>query len=562
MATVNKVVKTVLAPGFPKPKYKKFIQTEVTIPMRDGTKLSAIVCQPKGLDSCPVIFTRNPYASVKMIYKLLLPVFTEQGYATVLIDVRGTGKSEGEWSPLVHETEDGYDCIDWIAEQPWCNGNIAGFGASYLGYTQWSVIDCPNPALKALFTHVSGGDLYNTFWRRGMFRQIPWTPWAVQEMGENRFKFLVSGAPVKNSYSVRPNNRLGEETIGEPCEWYQDLISHPFENDPHWQTGYWSLLQRSVAHARVPMLVQASWFDALSRPTFSAWRALPERIRKESRFFIGPWDHSGMNVGAFKHKNASHTGFFFMKNALDWFDFRLKEKPYPEKLGAVEAYEVRGGRYVEFDADLAASETLKFFLHRDGNLSAKAPKKNGSVSYTYDPKHPFESYYGNALRPEANNAGWGPQVMKKVGERDDVLSFVSDKVGKGQAICGSIKADLYVASDAPATAFTVTVAEVCKDGKTYNIRDDITDIRYVTESKIEDYKPGEVRHLEIELLDIYWKLQKGSRIRVDISSSNFPMYHIHPNNTELWSAQVPETVAHQTVYFGGKTPSGITIPIK
>lgn len=562
MAAVRNLVKPVLAPGFPKPKYRKIEKKAVTIPMRDGVKLSAIVMKPKDLESCPVIFTRNPYASVKLAYELLLPIFAEQGYAGILIDVRGTGKSEGEWSPLAHETEDGYDCIDWINEQSWCNGNIGGFGASYLGYTQWSVIDCPNPALKALFTHVSGGDLYNTFWRRGMFRMTPWTPWSVQEMGENRFKFMVSGAPIKNSYSVQPASTLDEATLGEPCNWYKELISHPFENDPHWQKGYWSLLDRGVSNAKVPILVQASWFDALSRPSFSAWRALPENIRKESRFFIGPWDHSGMNVGAFKHKNASHTGLLFMKNALDWYDFRLKGEAYPETLGTVEAYEVRAGKYVEFEGDLPSSDTLKLYLDKDASLSEKAGKSQQKQSYTYDPKNPFESYYGNALRVEANNAGWGPQVMKKPGDRDDVLSFISGKVGKGQAICGSIKADLYVSSDCPATAFTITVAEVGKDGKTYNIRDDITDIRYVTETEIQDYTPGEVRHLEIELLDIYWKLQKGSRIRVDISSSNYPMYHIHPNNTELWGEQVPETVAHQTIYFGGKTPSGITIPLQ
>ena len=186
----------------------------------------------------------------------------------------------------------------------------------------------------------------------------------------------------------------------------------------------------------------------------------------------------------------------------------------------------------------------------------------GKTVFVYDPQQPAPSVGGNLLGSGGMSMPGGAKRLPEIGARSDVISFVSELFEQDLHIAGKICAELYVSSDVPATAFTVTVSEVNANGEAIHMRDDITDIRWRDERTVEDYTPGQIVRLNLELLDVVWTLKSGSRIRVDISSSNFPMYHAHPNTEEPWAAQTQLRKANQSVYYGEEMPSKIMIPIQ
>lgn len=545
----------------PPAQYDEIISEECEIPMSDGVKLHASLRIPEKGGKFPVILIRNPYANTNLMWLAVLPVFAEQGYAVVLVNVRGTIDSEGEWIPFVHEREDGRDVIDWIADQPWCDGNIGAFGASYLGHSQWAIADYHHPALKTLFISVYGAAPYNTFYRRGMFRQEIWTQWAAQMMENNRYKLLLSPKLVPRALSYKPQIRLGECLKEKPCAWYNDWISNTEPNDSYWSDGFWGEFEKAVKNIDIPIFLHGGWFDIFLRPQLEAFRNLPDDVRRKSRFLIGPWNHGGSPVGDIKFPNQAVGDFLFVKPALEWFDTHLKGKPYSKPVGVVEAYDIGSGCWKTFEKDITAQEEVSLYLAGNQKLEA-VPGKGGEIDFIFNPEKAVPSLGGNMLGSGGMSAPGGVKRQPPVGARADVISFVSDPLEQSIHITGKIQADLYVASDAPATAFTVTVSEVNTNGDCYNICDDITDIRWRDETTVKDYTPGEVVKLHIELLDVVWTTKHGSRIRLDISSSNFPMYHVHPNTDKPWAEQTATRKAKQNVYFGEGTPSKIIIPVE
>lgn len=546
----------------PKATHRALRHEELEIPMSDGVKLHAYVVRPEAEGKYPAILVRSPYVINDFVYRAMLPLLAKRGYACVLNTVRGAFNSEGEWLPLENDRKDGFEVVDWVSKQSWCDGKIGGYGGSYLGYTQWSYADYDHPALKTLCIDVAGASAYNTFWRRGMFRQEIWTLWATQMMGDNRLMYGHPPALYEEAYRVQPQINLGEHFKKEPCHWYNNWISNDNPQDAYWKSGYWGQLEQAAKKVRIPVMLQGGWFDAFLRPQLDTFRALPEEVRKKSRFFIGPWGHGGSAVGDKPFKNSDKGGMFHIGEAMEWFDYQLKGKPYNKKLGVVEAFNVNTDQWVEYEGDLAPKSHCTYYLQTGGALTKEKNENKAPVTFAYDPTKPLQTICGNALGTGGKNTPIGPKEQRKIGERSDVISFVSEPLAEPMQLCGSMKAVLYVASDAPATAFTVCVSEVEENGRTYNIRDDITDIRWRDESTITDYTPGECVRLELDLLDVTWLVKKGSRLRVDISSSNFPMYHVHPNTTEPWGEAKEKRIAHQTVYVGGNSASCIQLAVK
>lgn len=555
----------------PKATHRALLKEELSIPMEDGVRLHAHIVRPRKSGKYPVILVRSPYVINDFVYRSMLPLLAKRGYVCVLNTVRGAFNSEGEWLPFENERKDGYAVIDWVSKQSWCDGKIGGYGGSYLGYTQWSYADCNHPALKTLCIDVAGTSAYNVFWRRGMFRQEIWTLWATQMMGDNRRMYEHPPALYEEAYRMEPQIKLGEHVKNETCYWYNNWITNDRPDHAYWAEGYWGHLNHAAAKTGVPVMLMGGWFDIFLRPQIDAFRALPEAVREKSRFFIGPWGHGGSAVGDRPLKNSDKGGMFHIGEVLEWFDYQLKGKPYSKKLGVVDAFNVGTDEWMEHQGDIRSNSAVTYhFASRNeqtlenasGALVRKKPEKKDTVGFIYDPADPVHTICGSALGTGEENPPIGPKEQRKLGERSDVISFISEPLENPVQLCGTIKAVLHVSSDAPATAFTICVSEVEESGYTYNIRDDITDIRWRDEKTVSDYTPGECVRLELELLDISWQIQKCSRIRVDISSSNFPMYHVHPNTTEAWAEATKKRIAHQTVFLGGDTGSYIELPVR
>lgn len=548
-----------------KATHKSIIKEEIMVPMSDGVKLHTLVIRPKGSGRYPVIMVRSPYVVNDFVYRALLPLFTKRGYVCVLNSVRGTLASEGEWEPLINEGKDGRDLVEWISGQSWCDGNIGGFGGSYLGYAQLGIADCGHPALKTLFIGVAGASPYNTFWRRGMFRQDIWNYWAAQMMEDNRYHMELPSELYEDALTYDRQIELGEHLKGKPCNWHRAWVTSDKPDAPYWTQGYWGHIQDSVPDIKIPIMLQGGWFDIFLRAQMDMYKRLPQDIRQKSRFLIGPWNHGGNVVGQKKLSNTDKGGMFCIKEALEWFDYQLKGEEYKEKLGGIEAYNIGNDSWEYYSNGIAPGNHIRYYLTKEvdksGGILSRFAGESSTVEYIYDPKNPVKSHGGNTLGTGVKNKDIGPVEQIAVGSRSDVISFVSEPLEAEMQLAGSIKAHLTVASDAPATAFTICVSEIDSEGHTLNIRDDISDIRWRDEDIFEEYSMGQRVSLKLELIDVMWKLKVGSRIRVDISSSNYPMYHAHPNSIEPWAIGPQKRIARQTVFCGGEDDSYVELPI-
>lgn len=569
---IGRQIAVTLEQELPPVVYEEIEMREHHIVMPDGVKLYAKKWCPKEEGKYPVILMRNPYMSNEMVVgPFIAPAFAKRGYAFLEVHVRGALQSDGEWLPFVHEREDGRAVIDWIAEQEWCDGNIGTFGASYVGHTQWCVADYQHPALKTMFISVCGQHPYHTFYRRGMFRQEVWTAWAAQMMGDHRYHFFAPQddfALRQKAYAVKPQIRLGEALIEESCDWYQDWAGNISEESAYWNSGFWKELNESVREIKIPLFLHGGWFDIFLRSQLDSYRKLPEEVRRKSRFLIGPWNHAGVAGGTMSYPGEQAAGMFQIKAALEWFDHQLKGKEYAYETGVIEGYSIGDSQWKIWEDDFPSGEGLVFYLEKlmDQNgvnrLSSSCPQNGQEISYIYDPQNPVESIGGTLLANNRDPMGQ-PECSTKQpqpGYREDVVSFVSDVFTEDTSINGAMQMNLFVSSSVAATAFTVKVMEMYPDGRSMNIRDDITDIRWTDEETEQSYEPEEVRELKFTLLDISWRITSGSRLRVDIASSNFPAYHVHPNTEQLWIQTTDIVKARQKIWCGGMYPSRIILP--
>lgn len=540
--------------SLPEPLYTEVTIHEAWIPLSDGVKLFASVTMPKGEGPWPVILNRNPYGADDRTGSFLGQFFAEQGYAFVYNRVRGTGRSEGEFTPFVHERTDGREVVDWIAKQPWCNGNIGTFGGSYLGHVQWCIADYEHPALKTMFIQNYGIRPYHLFYRNGMFRQDIFTEWACQMMEDNRRHNADSEyiqEQVRRGFQVFPQIELGKQLKGKDCVWYNEWITHTSEDDPYWAEGFWRELRDSLAHIHRPIMLQAGWFDVFCRAQIESWRALPAETRARSRFVIGPWHHMGTVGGDLTYPNHAILGPMQIAGAVEWFDYQLKGKPYPHQLGVIEAYSIGDNRWKIWKDDITAGKERTFYLGEEGTLAAEA-RGEGEVHYVYDPDHPTPSISHGLGKASC----YGPGI----GTREGVVSFVSDPLTEDIHIAGQIVVELYVRSSAPATAFAVTVMETFEDERSVWICEDITDIRWDDGVGPVPYEPGTTKKLTLRMQDMTWMLRRGSRLRIDIASSNYPLYHVHPNTVDNWASSTRRVTARQTICYGAGTPSRVVLP--
>lgn len=551
--------------------YEEIEESEVWIEMHDGVKLFARVTKPKGEGKWPVILIRTPYKIVDFNDSIeIVPVFARRGYSVVYNHVRGTGRSDGKWAPFENEGKDGREVIDWIAIQEWCDGNIGTWGSSYSGYVQWSIADYDYPMLKTMCISMYGPDPYNFLYRRGMFRQDIGTGWSATMMGDNRYQIYGSeeeAALRRGAYEVYPQTELGEQLIGKPCEWYKEWVKNTTPDSDFWNHGFWQELRNVVNKINIPIFLHGGWYDITLRAQLNGWRSMPEKVREQCYFMIGPWNHILTPDGDIEYPNENKAGTHYMKASIEWFDAYLRGKKNPYPLGCIEAYNIGAGQWMEWHGDFLPDSVLTLYFacsqEKEGELLNTPLHEIRKTEYLYDPERPVLSR-GGALLFNIEHPEFGLERsvhQMPIGTRNDIISFLSERFVDELQIAGSIRVHLYVSSDVRATSFAVKIMEQYEDGKCVNIMDDITDIRFRDECTMERYCPGEIVELTMQLPDIFWKLQKGSRIRVDVTSSNFPAYHIHPNTEENWSGKVKKQIANQTIYSGERYPSRIEIPL-
>ena len=529
------------------------------VAMRDGIRLQTQVYLPSGDGPHPTVLIRNPY-NFGNVFGFLCGVFVRYGYACVHQDVRGRMGSEGEWAPVVNERRDGLDTLAWLTQQPFQDGNIAMYGMSYLAAVQWSVADAMPPQVKTLIPMVFGTDAYGTHYSAGMYRLEIFTAWASMMPGDDmRFDH---GEEYAAAVRHRPHVEVDEKFFGRRLPWYRAWISSPNRTDDVWQDPELLAFQAAPERTEVPVLMLGGWYDIFLPAQLDDFRRL--RSRSRSRLVIGPWHH-------LQRADSPPPGDFGLggqwRHVFAWLDHHLRGAPLDGPVGVVQTY-VYGEGCWRTRADFPPTpDRQRTFFFSDlakspqcaGGRLTETSSRAESVSYRYDPADPVPANGGSSMLAFAFRTYQavqpGPRNVDGVCARPDVLTFQSEPLQADLAMIGSPVVRLRASSDAPDTAFTAKLIEVGPDGNAIHVRDGIRSLAYRGEHREgppANYQPGDVVDVEIALWPIEWTFSAGSRIRIDVSSSNFPVYHAHPNRAGLWSAQTGADVSVNTVHGGSR----------
>ncbi len=524
--------------------------------MRDGVRLSANVFRPAGPARSPAILVRTPYGKGDA----LTPnhrAFAESGYAVVVQDVRGRYASEGVFAPLTQEPRDGDDTLNWIARQPWCDGKIGMMGGSYLGIVQWAVAALNNPYLKAIFPVVSGYDEY---------RDRYYSPGGAMKLG-NRLLWIAENLrapgykPPEFSVFVRtlPLRKADTAAAGQPVAIFQNALDHPAFD------GYWRGIstRERIASIRVPVFSVGGWYDNFVESDLAAFAEL-RKSSKVHRILVGPWPHN-MSLRFDGVDFGPDSLVPIRKLQLEWFDQWLKGRDSPLlSKPPVRLFVMGGNRWRDFDSwPPAAAKTKAFYLAGNGTLRDRpaAGAGSGQDHYLYDPRDPVPTH-GGPLCCNPAVFPWGPKDQRAIEKRKDVLVYSTEPLNGDTEVTGPVRLLLYAATTAPDTDFTVKLVDVFPDGMARNLTDGILRLRYARGIEREILnKPGEVRRIEINGGVTSNVFKKGHRIRIEVSSSNFPRFDRNPNTGRPIAGETGFQTAYQTIYHDSRRPSKLLLPV-
>jgi predicted acyl esterase len=534
----------------------------VKVPMRDHISLSTNVFHPAGTGRFPTILIRTPYGkgtSLVPNYR----AFVDRGYVVVMQDVRGRYDSPGVFSPLTQEAPDGDDTLNWIAAQPWSDGNIGMTGGSYLGIAQWKVALLNNPHLKAIFPVVSGSDDYrDRFYSTGgamkLGHRLLW-------MSENlrRPDFV----PDFNKFIWRLPVRLADvAATGQVYSIYRESMDHPADDD------YWKKIstREHLKDIRIPVFAVGGWYDNYAESDLAAFTAL-HKNGNFNHVLIGPWPHN-MSIPFKNISFGPESNLPIRRFQLQWFDHWLKGQDTPVISQPPVHIFVMGANVwrQENEWPPARMRRVRFYLasnghanslYGDGSLVSAPQVHSVPDQFTYDPMKPVPTM-GGAVCCNPAIFPWGPMDQRAVEKRRDVLVYTSPVLTEDLEVTGPVQLILRAATNAPDTDFTAKLVDVLPGGEARNLTDGILRGRYRESlEKAKLMKPGEIYRLEIDAGVTSNLFRKGHRIRLEISSSNFPRFDRNLNTGRPVEDETLVRRADQVVYHDRNNHSYLLLPV-
>ncbi|MBI4421614.1 MAG: CocE/NonD family hydrolase [Gemmatimonadetes bacterium] len=597
------------APRFPRPetRHQVRVDSSVTVPMRDGIKLSTDLYFPVGVTGrMPVILMRTPYnKNGNRRTNSAAHWWAGQGYAVAVQDTRGKWESEGQYVVSGGDREDGYDTVDWLAAQPWSNGKVGTIGCSYGGDVQIMQAPLRHPALAAMIPQAAGssigagGNRYHFFgarnggaveiaagfgWFRGSGSKVYLRPPAGVSREEwNRFSGLYNLGPRVPDINFRdmwwslPIADMMDRAGAPPSDW-RDINTREL-TDPWWdQFGY----LKGTERFDTPALHINSWYDfgvAETLYEFNLMRAnaVSPRGRDHQYVIISPTNHCG-SEGARANtvvgeRPVGDAQFDHWGTYLRWFEYWLEGvENGVTRMPKVQIYVMgRGIWRAENEWPLARTQWTKFYLRSagrangssgDGTLAAAAPGNEPPDRYVYDPANPVPSRGGPVCCTGTADAPAGSFDQSEVEARPDVLVYTTRPLSQGVEVTGPIELVLYVSSDQLDTDFTGKLVDVYPDGKAYNVQEGILRARYREGfSKKVWMKPGEVYEVKIDLQATSNYFGPGHRIRLEVSSSNFPRFDRNLNTGGNNYDETTWKVASNTIHHSARYPSHVVLPV-
>ncbi len=504
----------------------------IAIPMRDGTKLPTdIYLSKENPKDCPVVLVRTP-SGKRAFHESFVPL-TESGYVVAIQDARNSLDRDGKALPWITdgwgELQDGYDTVEWLSKSPYSNGKVGTMGFSAMGMTQLLMAPTAPESLHAQYVGFAASHMYHhAVYMGGALRKSQVEGWL--------------GCYASDPSVMKFVTQLGEDSL-------------------FWQCG--DCL--SQAHrVNVPALHYGGWYDTFSQGTIDAFLAAQkkgkERAKGKQILVMGPWTHHwprSLDLGDFKiPSNGAKPPFEI--SAKRWFDFHLKGKTneFAEippviyyTMGPFDGSGSVGNEWRTADSWPVPSEPEIYYLGSENSLSKNKQPESSAASFRYDPANPVPTVGGRNLFIES-----GPKDQRVIEKRNDVIVFTSEPLNEDLEVTGRIFAKIYFETDKKDTDVCVRLMDVYPDGKSILVADGIRRL-----GTVEGFESGKPVEAEVDLWSTSMIFAKGHRVRISVSSSNFPQFDKNLNNGGNPKA-APE-VAFNTVHFGEKTPSHIILPV-
>jgi putative CocE/NonD family hydrolase len=588
------------------------IDEKVMMPMRDGIKLATDIFRPKTDERIPVIFVKtpynfNPWRDGEMHTRTYRAAHdaVKRGYAYVIQNERGRYFSQGEWDILGVPVTDGYDAFSWLENQSWCNGKIVTTGCSSTAEWQMAVAAMDHPAHAAMIPAGFGAGIGRVGryqeqgnWYRGGAQQMLFTSWLYGVQNDRIRPAFPADATQEELIRVSRSFDLAPERPG--VDWKEAFRHLPVEDiirnldgpiganermitrlpdDPEWYRGG---LYHDHMDFGVPSLWICSWYDVSIGPNLELFNhvrknATDPEVRENQYLIIAPTGHCAYRrvsentvVG---ERNMGDARLDYERITNGWMDYWLKgeENGIPAELPRVQYYTMGINRWQAAETWPPEQMKMKEFylssggnantLNGDGALVSKPVKNDITDVFRYDPADPVPSYGGNvcctggAIQP-------GSMDQRKNEERDDILVYTSEPLKQGIEVSGFIEATLYVSSDAKDTDFTLKLIDVYPDGRAFNLDETIFRARFREGYDREVFmEEGQVYRIEMSPLSTSNYFSEGHRIRIEISSSNFPRFERNLNTGGKNYDESEGVVATNRIHHSAVYPSQIRIPV-
>jgi putative CocE/NonD family hydrolase len=594
------------------PEYGVAIESNVMIPTRDGTKLAADIYRPtkdgKPMEGrLPTLLTRTPYNkgngdSAEAKYYAL------RGYNVVTNDVRGRYASEGTWRLIVNDPQDGYDVVEWIAAQPWSDGKIGTYGTSYPGGTQHALAEMNPPHLTTMIPIDALSNCGVSGMRHGGAFELRFMNW-IFNIGAPNSKAALANPALRNAL-VENGRRIREHTDSLPIRpgtsplkvapeyeaWLVEAMQSGPES-PFWKIKGMDVVDHVNEYADVPVMHVTGWYDSWTRQVTMNYEALSQAKKAPQRLMIGPWVHGSQNSNVSGEVEFTHDAAIdLLAFRVRWYDRWLRglsngvddDPPVfiyimgtgPDTRSSAGRLQHGGFWRGEREWPLARTDRVAYYLHPDGRLAPDVPVATDSrTTYTFDPRNPVPTIGGNISSnvPLMTNGGYDqrPRVETHaadnrlpLSQRRDVLMFRTNPLANDIEVTGTVLVHLWISSTAPDTDFTAKLVDEIPPNADYplgfdlNIGDSIIRSRY---RKSLDQQtplvPGQVEPVTIRLYPTSNVFKRGHRIRVDISSSNYPRFDVNPNTGDPLGTYRRLVSADNTVFHDTSHPSHVVLPI-
>jgi predicted acyl esterase len=504
------------------------------VAMRDGVKLATDVYLPAGNGPWPVILTRTPYNKVSMLGAGRPSFWTAKGYAIVVQDCRGRFASEGKYLPFMDDHLDGYDTVEWIAKQSWSNGKVGMMGASAMGITANQASIMAPPHLTAMFVLIAPASAYqHAIYTGGIFRKEMNEAWLKAQKADDILQLTIDHYKDDGYLNIR-------------------------EGRLHWEK------------VRVPVYNQGGWYDIFVQGNIDNFTGLQARggglAAGNQKLMMGPWGHG--NIDEVKYPaNASALSMLDQTEPQRWFDYWLKGIPNgvmdepPIRyyvMGDVTDREAPGNEWRTAQAWPVPAKITSYFLSTGGLLTEQlSTEKQSASTYQYNPKNPVPTIGGANLFAKK-----GPMDQRAIGERKDVLKFMTTPLAAPVEVTGPLTVELWVSSDCPDTDFIAKLIDVYPDGTERLVQDNGLRARFREGFDHEVFlKKGEVYNLKLDLWSTSLVFNKGHRIAVHVTSSNDPRFDPNPNTGTRLRANNETRVATNTIHHNRQYPSRILLPV-